>query len=159
MGGFKLYFPIEDEDKGRTVNEPTTPSTSSRSKSSDDAFCQTLGDSASSTQPVADETLANSSTQLSKDPMPGPLLNPFGKMDHYEAVAQPMAPCKEAKTYREHTTECNKRQSLSIQSLEEAADADDEPSQELNFRSYVGGRRRSSAQRSADYYAFMDGEP
>lgn len=159
MGGFKLYFPVDDEEETSTVNKSVTHITLTPSQISDAASLKTLEDSARNTLPVTSDIRATSPTKLSKNLIPAvPLRNPSWKTDQSEAVAHPMTPIKGTKTYREHTAESSKRRTLSIPSLEEAREEDDEPSQEFNFRSYVGGRRRSSAQRSADYYAFMDGK-
>jgi hypothetical protein len=158
MGGFKLYFPIDDEEELSSTEKPATPTTFTHSQKFDAPSLKILEDSSEHIQPATPDVCSNPNTELSRIAIPVPLRNPSWKTDQSEAVAHPMTPTKGTKTYREHTTEGNKRRALSIPSLEEEGEENDEPSQELNFRSYVGGRRRSSAQRSADYYAFMDGK-
>jgi hypothetical protein len=153
MGGFKLYFPA-DEDDSHDKPSPSVPASTSDVQS-----LKTL-DNVGKDQQTTCTPPDTDAKQADGDPTC--LRSPSWKQDQSEAVAHPTTSGREKKTYREHTLghaekKDKRRTSLSIPSLE-AAEEKEELAQEMNFRSYVvGGRRRSSAQRSADYYAFMDG--
>lgn len=155
MGGFKLYFPADEDD---THDQP---SSSNPASTSDPQSLKSL-ENAVKNQQTTSTPPDTDAKQADEDPTQVPLRSPSWKQDQSKAVAHSTAPGREKKTYREHTLghaekKDKRRTSLSIPSLEEAEEKE-EPAQEMNFRSYVvGGRRRSSAQRSADYYAFMDG--